>query len=155
MLKIFKIRDVKTPERSGRNAGFDFYVPFDIAHDEILGGFYINPQTHISIPSGIKVRLPKNHCLVAFNKSGIAAKYLLTAGATLVDENYTGEISLSLINVGKEPVFIRPGMKIMQFVLLKQNYFNIQECKNEEDLYEKGFDHTERGSGGFGSTGIR
>ena len=153
MLKVFKTRDVKTPERSGRNAGFDFFIPNDIDHDPVLGGFYINPQSHQSIPSGIKVRLPENHCLVAFNKSGIASKLQLVAGATLVDENYTGEIGLSLINVGSEPVLLKPGMKVMQFVLIKQDYVSVEECSKEEDLYEEGFDHKERGSGGFGSTG--
>ena len=100
MLKVFKTRDVKTPERSGRNAGFDFFIPNDIDHDPVLGGFYINPQSHQSIPSGIKVNVPEGYALVAFNKSGIATKKGLQVGACVVDCGYQGEVHIHLTNVG-------------------------------------------------------
>tara|TARA_Y100000593_G_C4304836_1_gene335208 strand:+ start:1691 stop:2161 length:471 start_codon:yes stop_codon:yes gene_type:complete len=152
-LNVMKTKDVKLPERSGRNAGFDFFVPNDIPHDDIIGGFYINPNDSDNIPSGIKVRLPKNHCLIAFNKSGIASKYNLVVGACVVDENYTGEIHLNVINVGTEPVLIKPGMKLVQFVLIKQEYCEVIERKTEGELYHE-FDKEERGDKGFGSTGV-
>ena len=154
MLKLTRIKDVKLPERSGRNAGYDFFIPDDVDCDPVLKGFYLNPQQSCNIASGIKVRLPKDHCLVAFNKSGIASKLNLVVGACVVDENYTGEIHLNLINVGKEPVLLSPGMKLVQFVLIKQEYFNVKEYRNEEELYN-GFDKKERGNKGFGSTGLR
>ncbi len=153
MLKLTRIRNVKLPERSGRNAGYDFFIPNDIDCDSVLNGFFINPGDNCNIPSGIKVRLPEDHCLVAFNKSGIASKLNLVVGACVVDENYTGEIHLNLINVGKEPVLLSPGMKLIQFVLIKQEYFNVKEYRNEEELYD-GFNKEERGDKGFGSTGI-
>tara|TARA_Y100000593_G_scaffold15043_1_gene29099 strand:- start:9108 stop:9569 length:462 start_codon:yes stop_codon:yes gene_type:complete len=153
MLKVMKTRDVRYPERSGRNAGFDFFVPNDIDCDPVLKGFMINPGDCCNIPSGIKVRLPKNHCLIAFNKSGIAVNTKLIVGACVVDENYTGEIHLNMINVGKQPILITPGMKLSQFVLIKQAYHEICVHQTEETLYE-GFDKKERGSKGFGSSGI-
>tara|TARA_R100000808_G_C2121193_1_gene132445 strand:- start:507 stop:974 length:468 start_codon:yes stop_codon:yes gene_type:complete len=152
-LRLIKTRKVKTPERTGKNAGFDFFVPTDIEHDVVLGGFYLNPGDNMNIASGIKVRLPDNHCLIAFNKSGIASKLGLIAGACVVDENYTGEIHLNVINISQEPVLIKPDMKLLQFVLIKQTYFDVCECKNEEELYE-GFDVSERGDRGFGSSGV-
>tara|TARA_Y100000593_G_scaffold10932_1_gene19498 strand:- start:4104 stop:4553 length:450 start_codon:yes stop_codon:yes gene_type:complete len=148
-----KIKEVKTPQRTGRNAGFDFFVPSDIKHDPVLGGFMINPGDSCNIPSGIKVRLPKGYCLVAFNKSGIASKHNLIVGACVVDENYTGEIHLNLINAGKVPVLIEPNMKLVQFVLIKQAYHEICVHKSEESLY-KNFNKEERGDKGFGSTGV-
>tara|TARA_Y100001963_G_scaffold30322_1_gene41468 strand:- start:3240 stop:3701 length:462 start_codon:yes stop_codon:yes gene_type:complete len=153
MLNLMKTRDVKTPIREGRNAGFDFFVPNDIDCDPVLNGYMINPGDSCNIASGIRVRLPKNYCLVAFNKSGIASKHNLIVGACLVDENYTGEIHLNLINVGKQPVLITAGMKLAQFVLIKQSYHEICLHQTEETLY-KGFDINERGDKGFGSSGV-
>lgn len=153
MLKVLRIKDVKLPERSGRNAGFDFFIPHDIDCDPIINGFYLNPKESCNIPSGIKVRLPKNNCLVAFNKSGIASKHNLIVGACVVDENYTGEIHLNVINVGDNPILLKPGMKLIQFVLLNQEYHDVEEVKNKKELYD-GFDEKERGDKGFGSTGV-
>ena len=56
--------------------------------------------------------------LVAFNKSGVAVKKQLYAGACVVDCGYQGEVHINLTNVGKEEQYIKPGDKIIQFVLL-------------------------------------
>ena len=146
-LKISKIKEVKTPERIGKNAGFDFFVP----EDEYVRT--LEPHESVLIPSGIKVRLPKGHALIAFNKSSIASKYKLQIGACVIDENYMGEIHLNVINVGSNVVLINPGMKLVQFVLIKQEYHDIIEIKTEDELYAN-FDIKERGGVGFGSTGI-
>ena len=147
MLQILKVKNVKTPERSGRNAGFDFFIPNDFSEYELF------PMQNLSIPSGIKVRLPKDHVLIAFNKSGIAVKYGLHVGACVVDENYTGEIHLDIHNLSRNPLKLKPGMKLMQFVLIKQEYHNIIEIKTEDELYTN-FNIKERGKAGFGSTGV-
>lgn len=146
-LKYHKIRTVKSPERTGLNAGFDFFVPSDFKN------FILTPGTSINIPSGIKVKTPQGHALIGFNKSGIAAKLNLMVGACVVDENYTGEIHLNLMNVGKHSVQIKPDMKIVQFILIKVNYSDPVEILDAKDLYEPE-DHRERGDGGFGSTGV-
>ena len=145
-MKIIKIRPVKTPERSGKNAGIDFFIPRDFEASFIL------PGDQKKIPSGIKLKIPGGHCLIAFNKSGIATKYMLQVGACLIDENYTGEIHLNLFNVGKKRIWLKPDQKIVQFVMLKPNYIDI-ELEEEEDKVFKESDHMERGSRGFGSTG--
>ena len=147
MLKVHKVRDVKTPERSGLNAGFDFFVP-----NEQMFNVKLRPNENLLIPSGIKVRLPKNHVLIAFNKSGIAYKRSLIIGACVIDENYTGEIGLNVINVGNDIQNINPGMKLAQFILIKQSYHNVEVCEDLDKMY-KGFNVKERGPEGFGSTG--
>ena len=148
MLQVTKIRDVKLPERTGSNAGFDFFVPNDFISITLGKG------ENATIPSGIKVRLPKNYVLIAFNKSGIATKYGLNVGACVVDENYTGEIHLDIHNTSNQYKTIVPGMKLMQFVLIAQEYHDIVEVKSEDELYAN-FDIKERGEAGFGSTGIK
>ncbi len=102
------------------------------------------------IPSGIKADVPQGHALIAFNKSGVAVKKNLYVGASVVDEDYQGEIHINLTNVGREEVEINPGEKIIQFILLPVFYDTIEEVELE-NLYAGA---TTRGEGGFGSTGV-
>jgi dUTP pyrophosphatase len=145
-MRISKVRNVKTPNRgTPLSAGIDFYVPEDFEERTI------SPSESVLIPSGIKAQVPKGYALVAFNKSGVAVKKSLTVGACLVDEDYQGEIHVHLINVGYEQQLVRPGDKVAQFVLLPVNYANVEEVPLGH-LYDE---VSERGQGGFGSTGLR
>ena len=146
MLQIYKTRKVKTPERNGLNSGFDFFIP------EEFEPYILYSNSNIVIPSGIKVRLPKYSVLIAFNKSGIATKNNIIVGACVIDENYTGEIHIDLHNIGTQSIKIMPNEKIIQFILIEQEYHNVKEVLSEKILY-KGLNIEERGSSGFGSTG--
>jgi dUTP pyrophosphatase len=97
------------------------------------------------------VNVPANHVLVAFNKSGVATKKNLQVGACVIDEDYQGEIHIHLINVGCDPTSIDPGDKIIQLVLLPTVYESVEITETEESLWKGKL--TERGGGGFGSTG--
>ena len=143
-LILTKTRSVKTPGRGTElSAGIDFYVPDDFVPIEVL------PSSDVLIPSGIRVKIPEGYALIAFNKSGVATKKKLIAGACVIDEDYTGEIHLHLINAGLSPVLISPGDKILQFILIPVNYTNVEVVGHQE--YED-LGNTTRGSGGFGST---
>lgn len=146
MLKIQKTRNVITPNRgTAGSAGLDFYVPSDF-NPKIL-----SPGESVNIPSGIRAKVPAGFAMIAFNKSGIAVNRSLTVGAAVVDEDYTGEIHLNVINVGVSLQQIDPDMKLIQFLLIPVSYAEVIECPEGEDLFADF--HTERGSGGFGSTG--
>lgn len=147
ILKILKICPVKSPERTGFNAGFDFFTPSNFNQKQ---PYRLISGDHIPIPSGIKVKIPENHALVAFNKSGIATKLGLQIGACVIDENYTGQIFLHIINFSPKDVFIKPDMKIAQFLLIPVNYSIVKEVSNEEEM---DWVSSERGEKGFGSTG--
>jgi dUTP pyrophosphatase len=143
-MKIAKIKEVKTPTRgTPESAGIDFFVP---------NGIYakIEPGGSCLIPSGIKANVPSGHALVAFNKSGVAVNKNLYVGASVVDEDYQGEIHIHLTNVGAAVEEISPGEKIIQFILLPVFYDKIEEV-DLENLYDES---TTRGEGGFGSTGV-
>lgn len=143
-MKISKIRDVKTPTRgTARSAGIDFFVPNDYPEVTLL------PGKAVLIPTGIKADIPTGYMLTAFNKSGVATKQSLIKGAEVCDEDYQGEIHIHLINIGTDPQVITPGQKLIQFVLVPVFYDTIEEVPFEE-LYSV---ETERGVGGFGSTG--
>ena len=145
-MRIIKTKKVKTPERNGKNAGIDLFVPSN------FGVYRLYPGKQIKIPSGIRIKVPKGYCLIGFNKSGVSSKHGLIIGACVVDENYTGEIHIHLFNISKEIATIKSNQKIIQFVVLKPNYVEIEEIKNEYDIFKEE-DHLERGDGSFGSTG--
>ena len=145
-MKISKIRDVKTPTRANpTDAGIDFFVPND------QKPVVLNPGESVFIPSGIKVNCPEGYALIAFNKSGIAVKKSLHVGACVVDNGYQGEVHINLTNVGDETRVIRPGDKIVQFVLLPLGDPSV-ELVDENNLYES---VSSRGEGGFGSSGTK
>jgi len=129
------------------SAGIDLFVPND--QESIV----LNPGESAFIPAGIKARVPHGYALVAMNKSGIAAKKSLMVGACVIDEDYTGEIHIDLKNVGTESQGINPGDKITQVLCLPVNYVTVEEASSEDEMF--GDLVTERGAGGFGSTGTK
>ena len=116
------------------------------------GGITLNPHQRVNIPSGIKANVPKGYALIAFNKSGVSLKYGLDVGATVVDEDYQGVIHLSLTNTSMNSVHIDFGQKIVQFILIPMFYDKVELIENEDDLFDT---ESERGEGGFGSTGTK
>ena len=145
-LKFIRVKNVKQPQRgTPESAGIDFFVPDEF---ETLG---LLPGESCFIPSGIKVNEPAGHALVAFNKSGVAVKKNLHVGACVVDEDYQGEVHLNLTNTGNQLQIIERGDKIVQFILLPVNYANPVEVE-PKDLYDE---TSQRGEGGFGSTGTK
>ena len=145
-MKFTKVRDVKSPKRANdTDAGIDFFVP------ENAGTIKLTPGDSCLIASGIKVNVPKGYALVAFNKSGVATKKGLQVGACVVDCGYQGEVHIHLVNIGQEYTQLLPGDKVVQFVLLKLGNPILEEV-SEENLYEE---ESNRGDGGFGSTGTK
>jgi dUTP pyrophosphatase len=145
-MKILKTRDVKTPTRgTAQSAGLDFYVPNDFP-----GTHYLATSQSLNIPSGIKANVPEGYALIVMNKSGVALKKGLQVGACVIDEDYQGEIHLHVTNVGDEVAEIKPGEKLVQMLLIPVLYAEVEEVHKEEDLFDA---ETERGAGGFGSTG--
>ena len=124
-MKISKIRDVKTPVRAnGNDAGIDFFIPnkWNIGNE-----YHLSPGQQALIPSGVKVNVPEGYALIAFNKSGIATKKQLIAGAAVVDEGYQGELHIHVINAGSTVQTLIAGDKIMQFILVPMFYDSIEE----------------------------
>lgn len=128
------------------DAGFDFFAPMDM--DEVV----LFPGEDYVVQTGIRVAVPKGWALLGVNKSGVATKKKLTLGAKLIDSGYTGEVGIHLFNIGRSAeAKISPGDKIAQFVLIPIGFSEIEPLTEEE--YWKRNDGSERGEGGFGSTG--
>ncbi len=147
-MKILKVREVKTPSRAHSNdAGIDLFIPEDFLSQ------VLNPGQSVLIPSGIKARVPEGYALIAFNKSGIAAKKNLIVGACVIDESYQGEIHIDIKNVGTLPQVVNPGDKIIQLLCVPMNYVPVELVDNEDELFADMLSN--RGDGGFGSTGTK
>jgi len=143
-MKLVKTRDVKTPTRGTKgSAGIDFFIPPDF-ETKLLG-----LGDSVLIPSGIRARVPEGYALIADNKSGICTKMGLIVGADIIDSDYDGEIHIHLIKVTHGTVKLEAGMKIVQMLLTPISHEDIEEVETLPEI------DTERGSGGFGSTGIR
>lgn len=160
-MKFCKVRDVKSPERgTGKAAGIDFFVPNG-------GTIVVPPHSDVLIPSGIKMEIPEGYMLMAADKSGVvtsgpacisacrvpkkeAFDSPIVVGAKIVDEDYQGEIHIHLINTSRDKsVAIKPGMKIVQFILVPVSYEGLEEV-TEAELFSRS---SERGDGALGSTG--
>lgn len=99
------------------------------------------------IPTGLAIALPAGYEAQIRPRSGLAAKHGVTVLNTpgTIDADYRGEIKVILINHGKEPFTIERGMRIAQMVIARHEFVSFNIVENLEE--------TERGAGGFGSTG--
>lgn len=145
-VRVHRVRpDAKIPKRAHRtDAGMDFFFcPIEGAATRIA------PGQSVLLETGIKMEVPENCMLQIMNKSGIASKRHLIAGACVVDQGYTGEIFVNLHNIGNDIEFIEPGQKVAQGVFVRIEKPDLLEII-EDDIYGG---ETTRGSGALGSTG--
>ena len=107
----------------------------------------IEPGMRALIPTGIAIALPKGYEAQVRPRSGLALKHGVTVlnSPGTVDADYRGEIKVILANLGQDPFTVERGMRIAQMVIAK--HANIAW-----EIVET-LDETERGAGGFGSTG--
>tara|TARA_B100001939_G_scaffold214888_1_gene184803 strand:+ start:317 stop:757 length:441 start_codon:yes stop_codon:yes gene_type:complete len=120
----------------------------DLAAD-ITSTINIKPGESSIIPTGISVSIPVNYEIQIRPRSGLAAKNQISVLNTpgTIDADYRGEIKVILINLGNKTFKVEKGLRIAQMVLCPIEKAKIREV---EDL-----EKTDRGSGGFGSTGTK
>ena len=107
----------------------------------------LSPGKHAMIPTGLTIALPPGYEAQVRPRSGLAAKHGVTVlnSPGTIDADYRGEISVLLINHGTEPFTVRRGERIAQMV--------IAPVSRAELVLSSSLSTTDRGSGGFGSTG--
>lgn len=139
------------PERGTTNSsGIDVFIPngFEKKYyqPEEFNRVALKPNQSFLIKLNIRVKIPKGFDIEVKNKSGVAVKKNLIKGAQLIDQDYRGNLMIHLFNLGNFTVFLEDGMKIAQLVVRP---VIINEWKQVESIDTD----TERGEGGFGSTG--
>ena len=109
----------------------------------------IKPGNTEIIPTGLAVEIPKNFELQIRPRSGLAAKNQISVLNTpgTIDADYRGELKVILINLSNKSFIVEKGLRIAQMVLCPVVKANLKEVESLED--------TKRGSGGFGSTGVK
>lgn len=109
----------------------------------------LNHGEKITIPTGLSASIPHGYALDFLNKSGIASKAGLQIGAELIDEDYKGIMHMNVACNSSESAYLTCGMKLVQAILIKTYYDEVEvEC-----VRGKINETSERGDGGFGSTG--
>ena len=103
---------------------------------------------HAVIPTGLAVKVEEGFAAMLFARSGLAVRHGigLLNGVGVVDSDYRGAWFVPLINHGKEPFTVEHGMRIAQLI---PTSILMPEIEVSDQLSE-----TERGAGGFGSSGI-
>ncbi|MBQ1616392.1 MAG: dUTP diphosphatase [Ruminococcus sp.] len=142
-LKIRKLREgAKIPRRATEGAaGMDLYACIDES-------ITLAPQQLVIVPTGIAIELPDNGCAAfLYARSGLGVKHgiCLANGVGVIDSDYRGEVCAGLCNVSDKPYVIAPGERIAQMVIapvFTPDVVEVSELSN-----------TQRGAGGFGSTG--
>ena len=107
----------------------------------------IGPGERILVPSGFKLEIPVEYEVQIRPRSGLAIKHGITVlnSPGTIDSDYRGEIGIILINHSKNKFIINPKDRIAQMVICKVTKLNLVKVSL--------LNNTERGSGGFGSTG--
>ncbi len=107
----------------------------------------LKPGERTLIPTGLSVEIPRGYEIQVRPRSGLAIKKGLSLVNTpgTIDADYRGEIKVIVINLGQEPIVIEDQERIAQLVVAPVVLAEIEEVD--------GLDETERGEGGFGSTG--
>lgn len=139
-LKIKKLDpEARIPECAiGGDAAMDLYSIEDMI---VKSGDLIPCKT------GIAMAIPEGYAGLIWDKSGIALKNGIKTMGGVIDSNYRGEVAVIMKNLSEKDYEISRGDKIAQILIQKV------ECPMIEEVEE--LNDTERGKGGFGSTGIR
>ena len=106
----------------------------------------VQPGEMVQVPTGIRAQIPEGTfgLVVPRSSTGIKRRLMLANTLGVIDSDYRGEILVFLVNVGSEAVMIEPGDRLAQMILLPYIRAHVIEGQVDE---------TERGQGGFGSTG--
>lgn len=145
MLKVKIVNKSQWPDpayATVASAGMDLRA--DIAEPVVL-----KPLERRLVPTGIFIELPAGYEAQVRPRSGLATKHGVTVinSPGTVDSDYRGELKVSLVNLSSEPFEIVPGERIAQMVVAAHETV---EWEKVEALSE-----TERGAGGWGSTGAK
>lgn len=135
-------RDLPWPSRATEgSAGMDLCAC--IEEDRIIA-----PRQLVKIPTGIAIALPgPEYVALVYARSGLGIRHgvSLSNGVGVIDSDYRGELVVPLRNFGDKPYTVHPGERIAQLVIVPVALPRLEEAKE--------LSSTQRGTGGFGSTG--
>jgi dUTP pyrophosphatase len=141
-VKILKNNEFDLPKyETEGSSGMDLRANVD---DTIV----LKPFERYLVPTGISIEIPRGYEAQIRARSGLAIKHgiSLVNGIGTIDSDYRGEIKVILINLGNENFEIKKGDRVAQMIFAKVEMAEVREVKVIES--------SDRGSGGFGHTGL-
>lgn len=142
IIRIKKLREnALVPSRgSAYAAGYDLYAAIDAP-------VTIAPHCTAMVGTGLSVEIPEGYFGAVFARSGLASKHGLRPAncVGVCDSDYRGEYTVALHNDSDEERTVQPGDRIAQLVVIPHLSVDFEEAEELSD--------TQRGAGGFGSTG--
>lgn len=134
---------LKDPGATAPKRGSALAAGFDLTSCEEAT---IEPKGRKVVRTGLQVSIPEGCYGRVAPRSGLAVKHFIDVGAGVVDADYRGELGVVLFNFGDKPFEVNKGDRIAQLVIEKIWTGDLEVVQNLEE--------TERGAGGFGSTGV-
>ncbi len=134
-----------------RQLGIEFRAPrrgdagYDLFSTE---NYFVEPRNRVLVESGLHLEIPSGYVGLVKDRSSVAAAGLHTL-AGVIDSAYRGELKILMVNLADEDMRIRAGQKIAQLLVIPVYSAPVEIVDSLEDLSS-----TERGAGGFGSTGV-
>jgi len=105
----------------------------------------IAPGGRAAVPTGVRLQIPPGHVGLVWPRSGLAVRHGIDTLAGVIDADYRGEVRVVLVNHGHESFRIAPGDRVAQLL--------VQRVERAAFTAVAEIDDTDRGGGGFGSTG--
>jgi dUTP pyrophosphatase len=141
-LSIQRLTDLAVVPKyqSSEAAGLDVHAAID-------SPVVLEPGDMTKIPLGFAMAIPQGFEAQIRPRSGLSSRYGITLpnAPGTIDSDYRGEVLIPLINLGREDFTVEPGMRVAQMVIAPVVQAVVQEVE--------ALDETDRGAGGFGSTG--
>jgi len=142
-IKIVNNSQHNSPEYvTSQSAGLDLRA-------NLTESITLKPLARTLVKTGLFIELPEGHEAQVRPRSGLAYKKGITVlnSPGTIDADYRGEIGVILVNLSEEEFVIENGERVAQLVIVKHEQAQWVEVKN--------LDETDRGAGGFGSTGVK
>jgi dUTP pyrophosphatase len=105
----------------------------------------IPPGDRAAVPTGLRLQLPSSHVGLVWPRSGLAVRHGIDTLAGVIDSDYRGEVRVVLVNHGERAFRIAAGDRIAQLL--------VQRVERVTFVATRALEDTDRGAGGFGSTG--
>lgn len=144
VLKLMRVREgaIIPKQATAGSAGYDLCACIDVPQT-------IEPGERCIFPSGLAAEIPAGTAGFVFTRSGLGIKkgIHVTNGVGVIDSDYRGEIRIGLHNLSAEPYTVQPGERIAQMIIMPYFAPVIEEVTSLTE--------TDRGAGGFGSTGTK
>lgn len=139
-VRIKKLHEeAKAPEYAHQgDAGMDVFALEQVS---------LQPGERAVVPTGVAMAVPEGHVALVWDKSGRAVKEGLTTMAGVIDAGYRGEVGIVVLNASTEVIVVEKHQKVAQILIQPVVSPTLEVV---EDL-----DDTNRGDGGFGSTGLQ